>query len=370
MRYRVIVFLTFFSLGVLGQEAQPTPEGVMELHFRMYRETVYTASYVLNATSMYEDEEVFSMGGSIILWMEYPRARVEATGLEEVMYPAMVADLGERILYTHDPAEGWTKHVLAGEWLAMIDPRYDPLFRRIEFTSLEEDSLDGAAVWVVQGTLAPDPLGIMPRAELSIWIDKETYADRKLKVLFETYIPGLDITLVNEYETELISFTAVEDIPDEKFAVPADVPATPDLNGRVFPYPAPDLRGRTVDGQEISLRDLSGNVVIVFFWDMDTEIEENLGLNLLLMEGIRQRGEDKGVTVIGVTEGHPEIVAAFLEGFEAGIPTVVDRERWAEALGVTEETWCVVIDRDGNVYATADPFTAVVLLLELLEPVS
>lgn len=340
----------------------------MEKHFQMYRETVYTASYVLSAVFTHEGEEVFSTGGSLILWMEYPRARVEATGLEEIMYPVAVADFEKRVLFSYTPERGWAKHVLAGDWLAIVDPLRNPFLRRVRYTGLEEGSLDGAAVWIVRGTAPADPLGILPQAELVYWIDKESFVDRKIQIFFETYIPGLDITLANEYVSELTSFTEVPGIPDEKFAVPPDAPPTPDLNGRVFPRPAPDLRGVTVTGEGISLRGLRGNVVVLFFWDLGAEIEEHVGLNLLLMEGIRQRGEGKGVAVIGVTEGDPEIVAAFLEGFEAAIPTVVDRGRWAEALGVTEETWCVVIDPEGNVYAETDPFSVPAILLELLEP--
>ncbi len=368
MRLAVVVLSFLIPLGAWAQGGFPSPETVMEGYFDLYRNKVFTASYVLTSTSTYGKEELFSLAGSLILWMEYPRARVEASGLEEVMYPILVADFERNALYSCVPEAGWRKHVLSGNWLALVDPRYDPLLSRIRYTELEEDILEGEAVWVVRGTITPDPLGILPRAEVTFWIDKETYIDRKVKILFDTYMPGLDILFTTEQLSELTSFKEAVDIPDDRFSVPPDVPAAPDLNGRVFPYPAPDLAGTTVTGEELSLSKLLGNVVIVFFWDLGAEIDEHMGLNLLLMEGIRERGEGKGVRVVGVTDGDPEIVAAFLEGFGAEMPTLTARDEWAEALGVTEETWCVVIDREGNVYAKADPFTVPALLLELVEP--
>jgi len=368
MRLAAVVLSFLIPLGAWAQGGLPSPETVMEGYFALYRNEVFTASYVLTSTSTHEGEELFSLAGSLIVWMKYPWARVETSGLEDMLYPVVVADFERKVLYSHVPEEGWAKHVLSGNWLALLDPRYDPLLRRIRYTELTEDTLEGKAVWVVRGTLPPDPLGILPRAEVTFWIDKESYIDRKAKILFDIYVPGLDVLFTTEQLSELTSFKKVADIPADKFTVPPDAPAVPDLNGRVFPYPAPDLAGITVTGEELSLSEFSGEVVIVFFWDLGAEIEENIGLNLLLMEGIRERGEGKGVKVIGVTSGDPEIVAAFLEGFEAKMPTLVARDEWAEALGVTEETWCVVIDREGNVYAKADPFTVPALLLELLEP--
>lgn len=367
MRFIFVLFLCSLPAGLLVQAEGVSPEEVMERHFRMARETVYTASYVLSGTATFQGEEIFSVGGSLILWMEYPRARLEATGLEDIMFPVNVVDFEGRILYSFVPQRGWAKHVLSGEWLSMVDPRYDPLLRRTRYTGIEETSLGGTAVWVVRGTIAPDPLGLLPRAEVTFWIDKETYIDRKVLFSFDLHLPGLDLTTSNRFLSELTSFREVADIPDERFAVPEGVLPAPDADGRVFPYPAPDLRATTVTGEEISLGGLSGNVVVVFFWDIGAEIEENLVLNLLLMEGIRRRGEGKGVAVIGVVDGDPEGVADLLEGFEVGMPTVVARKEWAAALGVTEETQCVVIDQEGNVYAKTDPFTVPSILLELLD---
>ncbi len=368
MRLIAFLLVCLVPLGAWAQGEPPSPETVMEGYFALYRNKVFTASYMLTSTSTHEGEELFSLSGSLVLWMKYPWARVETSGFEDVMYPVLVADFAGKALYSHVPEVGWVKHVLSGNWLALLDPRYDPLLKRIRYIELKEDTLDGKDVWVVRGTIAPDLLGILPRAEVTFWIDKETFIDRKVKISYDIYIPGLDVLLTTEQISELTSFAEVADIPADRFSVPTDAPAAPDLNGRVFPYPAPDLRGTTVTGGELSLSEFLGDVVIIFFWDLGAEIEENIGLNLLLMEGIRERGEGKGVKVIGVTDGDPEIVAAFLEGFGAAMPALTARDEWAEALGVTEETWCVIIDPEGNVYAKTDPFVVPVLLLELLEP--
>ena len=360
-----LIILSAFPIA-WAEEEFPSPESVVEKHFSLPREKIFIASYVLTLSSTYEGEEVLSLGGSLVFWVKYPWVRVETVGFEGVFYPVSVMDFEKGVLYSHSPERGWAKHVLSGSWLALVDPRRDPFLRRIRYSGIEEGTLGGEDVWIVRGEAKSDPLGIIPRAEVTLWIDKDTYIDHKELVLYDLYIPGFDVLLNTRHLFELTSFREVDDIPADKFSVPQDAPAMPDLEGRVFPYPAPDLRGITVKGEEISLSGLSGDVAVVFFWRMGTEIEKHLGLNLLLMEGIRERGEGKGVHVIGVTDGDPEIVAAFLEGFEAEMPTLTAWDEWAEALGVKSETACVIIDREGMVYAITDPSNVPSLLWELI----
>jgi|Deesub1362B_J571_1020462.scaffolds.fasta_scaffold00169_5 peroxiredoxin len=366
MRIFVIFLLWLLPLGVIAQGSLPSAAEILAEAYRRARETAFTSSYVASLISKYDGEEVFSLGGSIIFWSEYPWLRIETVGLEDVFLPVEIVDLKEKVIYSYVPERGWAKHVVSGGWLSLVDLDLDPLFRRVKFSTVEEGTLEGNAVWVLKGYIPPDTFGLMRQFETTLWIDRVSYVGRKTEIYFEFYFPGLDFTTTNELVMELTSYEEVDDVPDERFAVPDEVPEAPDTAGRIFPYPAPELRAVATSGEEISLADFREQVVVVFFWDMEAEIAD-FGVNLALMEGLRSRGEGKGLVVIGVVEGDPEIVGAFLEGFEAGMPTITDRASWAEALGVEEATFCVLVDSEGNVYAKTDPFSVLPLVLELVE---
>ncbi len=366
MRILMVFSLCLLPLAALAQGAPSGAKEILAESSRRAQELPFTSSYVATLVSEYEGEEVFSLTGSLIFWVEYPRVRVETTGLEDVFLPVQIADLAAGAVYSYAPERGWAKHVLSGGWLSLIDLDKDPLFRRVRFGEVEEGTLGGEAVWILRGEMSPDPLGLMRRFEMSLWMDKASYVVRKAEIYFEFYFPGLDFATTNSMTLELTGYREVPDIPDGRFAVPEEAPEAPDSAGRVFPRPAPDLRGAVTSGEEIALADMRGQAVIVFFWDMDAEIE-GLGFNLALMEGLRALGEGKGLAVIGVAEGDPELIGAFLEGFGAGLPTVTDGAAWAEALGVTGPPACVLIDPRGNVYAVTDPLSILPLVIEVLE---
>ena len=366
MRVLLVFSLCLLPLAVLAEGTLPGAEEILAESYRRAQERSFTSSYVATLVSKYEGEEVFSLGGSLIFWVEYPRVRVEATGLEDIFLPVQVADLAEGVVYSYAPGRGWAKHVLSGGWLSLLDLEREPLLRRMEFGKVEEGTIGADAVWILRGEMRPDPLGLMREFEMDLWVDKATYMGRRAEIYFEFYYPGLDFVTTNDMSLELTGYREVSDIPDERFAVPEGVPEAPDGAGRIFPHPAPDLRGVTTSGEEIALADMRGRAVIVFFWDMNAEIEA-LGINLSLMEGLRLLGEGKGLAVIGVAEGDPEIIGAFLEGFGAGMPTVTDRAAWAEALGAEGSPACVLIDPRGNVYAITEPFSVLPLVIEVLE---
>ncbi|MGY4707653.1 peroxiredoxin family protein [Candidatus Bipolaricaulota sp. J31] len=359
----VVLFGAMWATVTLGDA--PAPEEIMETHLRMMRETVYVASYVVTMVTEFAGEEGPSLEGSFIIWCEYPRFRLEGTGLEGLFYPVEIIDLGAKVSYSWDPERGWAKHVLATDWLWILDPGAHPLMRRMRYTSVEEGVLGDTGVWIVRGELPPDSLGLIPRFEAEVWVDKGSYLDRRTRLYFELYFPGLEVISTSTAIVELTGYKDLRDIPDARFAVPDDAPPAPDSMGRVFPYPAPDLRGVTAAGEEITLADFRGRVVVLFFWDLGARPEE-IGVNLALMEGLRMQGEEHGVSVVGIVEGDPGLIGSFLEEFGVAMPTITEYGEWAGPLGVEEPFTCVLIDPEGMVYAVTDPFSSLSLVLELL----
>ncbi len=123
----------------------------------------------------------------------------------------------------------------------------------------------------------------------------------------------------------------------------------------VHPYDAPGFRLRDLDGQDVSLADFRGNVVLLNFWATWCEPcrEETPAL-----DAAYQRLRADGLVIVGVNlltsersnQRGVEDVRRFVEQYAVTYPIVLDEDgAAAQAYGVAPLPTSIFIDRDGKV---------------------
>lgn len=370
MLWKAMLVSILAGVALLGQTPDPEATRVVESSFAKYKDLTYVVALDASFRSVLGEEDLLNAGGSIHLFYEPFRLRVEYIDMEELGFPAVeIADIERGAAYSFIPGQGWVRHVLSADYLLMVDPNAHPLYSKAVYTSLKGLEVEGKEAWEIVGAIPDDPLGILSECVLVYWIEKATHLPLKGAFSFTFNLPGLDLSFANEVGVLTRSYEAKEDIPDELFTVPEGIPDVPDDMGRVFPRPAPELRGESLSGEEIAAFS-PGDVSVILFFDPYEEIFENYGLSLSLMEGTSQRGGGLGVRVIGVaTGGDREMISSLLGELGLTLPVIMDEQgEWIEGFGIRgfELPICVLIDREGMVRAISDPFSALWVLLELL----
>ena len=111
--------------------------------------------------------------------------------------------------------------------------------------------------------------------------------------------------------------------------------------------PAPNFTLKSIDGKNIKLSELSGNVVLINFWASwcGPCLQE-----MPLLNAIHQKYEPLGFTVLGVNvEENSANARAFLAERGVDFPILLDSKNQVSKLyDVVAMPTTVVVDRDGN----------------------
>ncbi|HEY54365.1 MAG TPA: TlpA family protein disulfide reductase [Caldilineae bacterium] len=111
-------------------------------------------------------------------------------------------------------------------------------------------------------------------------------------------------------------------------------------------HPAPDFALQTLDGQTLTLSDLTGQAVVLNFWaswcpPCRAEMPE--------LEQAYQDNQNGGLVVLGVNQGEQQAVAAdFVQQFGLTFPVVLDQDLFASRIyKVNSLPTTFFIDRNG-----------------------
>jgi cytochrome c biogenesis protein CcmG/thiol:disulfide interchange protein DsbE len=122
-------------------------------------------------------------------------------------------------------------------------------------------------------------------------------------------------------------------------------------SGRSRPQPgepAPTFTLSLLDGSEVALRDLQGQVVVLNFWASWCDPCRREAPNL---QQVWEQHQGQGVTFLGVTFRDAKGASqAFIERYEITYPNGVDeRGRISQAYGVVAVPETFIIDREGKI---------------------
>lgn len=268
--------------------------------------------------------------GSLEITLEFERDRAVrmVSSLSELRYAAGSVSMHVPTiqLYSRQDAEWNDLYELLGRQGPMLEwhPLAPPLMGikpplpylnpdAFSMTSVTEGTVDTATVWV--GTVAL--MGSLPPANVT-WhtgandgrLQKIDVDLRELMRFALTLDPSLEGATVQEAfvrwtftdsaepPTAPEFWPVLEDgawqmVDDLSILLPADTAPSHPLVGRL----APDFTGNTLDGQQVTLSQLRGQVVILDFWATWCSpcIE-----SMPLLEELHRDWKDKGVVVLGV----------------------------------------------------------------------
>ena len=111
--------------------------------------------------------------------------------------------------------------------------------------------------------------------------------------------------------------------------------------------PAPDFTLKSMDGENIKLSEMAGNVVLINFWaSWCGPCREEMPL----LNELHNKYEPLGFTVLGVNvEEDPKNARGFLKNFPVDFPVVLDNlNEVSRQYNVIAMPTTVVVDRDGN----------------------
>ena len=133
--------------------------------------------------------------------------------------------------------------------------------------------------------------------------------------------------------------------------------------------PAPDFTLTTFDGEQISLADLKGKVVVVNFWASWCKPCEQEAVDL---ENAWRQYEPRGdVVFLGIDWTDTELKAmAYLEKFDITYPNGPDlRTRISQSFRTTGVPETYIIDKEGTLaYVKLSPFTSIQEILNAIDP--
>jgi peroxiredoxin/outer membrane lipoprotein-sorting protein len=185
------------------------------------------------------------------------------------------------------------------------------------------------------------------------WID--TRRNLVLKVVqFDKLSGEATNTLETEITTTFRKAESNPSIPDSTFAFkpPADAkeveafrkprPAAVEIGSE-----AADFQLKDLEGHEIQLRSLRGNVVLLNFWATWCG---PCRLEMPVIEKLHQQLHGKGLRVFGVNDEEIETIREYVAEHEYSFPTLVDTDQQAMNLyRIRGIPTMVVIDREGKI---------------------
>jgi len=110
---------------------------------------------------------------------------------------------------------------------------------------------------------------------------------------------------------------------------------------------APDFTLRELGGDESSLSDYMGKVVIVNFWGTYCPpcVRE-----MPLIQSYYEQYKEKGVVVLAVNENDPLVsIKAFIRQYKLTFPILLDKDTVRKQYGVTEYPTTFILDTKGKI---------------------
>lgn len=374
----------------VGQVSCPEATELMERVWGYYRgvESLFAVALVeIEGTITYAAEagtepprvESFTFKDTIrqTMWYAHPWVRVDYAVQERsgsIAKDEVTRLQPDRALY--DLAGGRLFHRFAdGTWeWSPLDLFHQPgediaglfgLVPNYTYTARAEGELDGRPVWVVQAEGEEETtmfrFVVEVKASATFWIDPKT-----LRVLRSTQsaVSTSRGSLPEEAGLETITFTFTNTtttvweeflpgvvFPAELFAIPEGAPLRGAM-GAVEPYPAPDFRAQDLAGNELALSDLSGKVVVLYFWDgeLDAVYDDLMSLRALS----DMAGPEVAIVAVAVGEDDrpfpAELITEGLRKLRATFPVIPDPERRIAALYEVETLPAMfILDREGLV---------------------
>jgi len=113
------------------------------------------------------------------------------------------------------------------------------------------------------------------------------------------------------------------------------------------PGPAPDFTLKSLDGKNLKLSEMAGNVVLINFWaSWCGPCREEMPL----LNALHNKYQPLGFTVLGINvEEQADSARGFLKDFPVDFPVLLDQKnRISKLYDVVAMPTTVVVDRDGN----------------------
>ena len=348
----IVITALLLGGGVMAsaETAIPCPHAtaVMERVWQVYDgmtsfHGMSISTTILDRTAEVEGEADTVRVSHMELWFNYPRIRMDTTREIDDSQDTSTAISGLQTGFTYIYSSGqWSK---TGHHSVEMGFMYIFLLcTDTPYTAVREEMLAGRAVWVVEGEVLPF-YGML--LQTTWWVDQQTYFIAQMVVVREI-TPGTIRTTTVQW-TEFAPHIA---IPDEKFAVPKDVP----LPKRRFmpfdpptaPFPAPEFRAVDITGEEISLVDLRGKVVLLNFW---ASWCRPCIAKLPLIQQLYEQYAAGGLVIIGINLDRSErMMERILEDFNITFRQIfAQAKEIADLYGVVGTPETFLIDRQGVV---------------------
>lgn len=195
---------------------------------------------------------------------------------------------------------------------------------------------------------------VLPKGPHQFWIDKRTFLVLRHK---ETYHARLDGAPAEFATTTNCQEAEIEFTPEGglfAFEPPSDAREVPTLN---LPGERPMLTGKMaadftlkdVDGNQIRLNELRGNIVLLDFWATWCQPCRK---ELPSIDKLNRQFKDKGVIVLGINSEQPGVVKGFLKKNEYSLTTLMDSKSAVHRMyGARSIPTVIVIDRAGLIKA-------------------
>jgi len=193
--------------------------------------------------------------------------------------------------------------------------------------------------------------------KLSFTLDMDTISENVPANLLPPVTPGKTIITVTHGKIEL---NPVVDTAKFAFKTPegatefrmfySRAPSTKPREKKMDGIPAPDFTLPDVDGNEVSLSDFKGKVVVLNFWASWSEPCLEL---MPSIQSLSEKYNGKDIAIIGINtlEGEePDYVKSFLKDHNISYRILLDSDDTVlEKFGLTKIPACYVIDRKGIV---------------------
>ena len=359
----IVITALLLSGGVMAsaETAAPCPQAtaVMERVWQVYDgitsfySMAHSRSITIKANEVEEETTLVSVS-RMELWFDYPRMRMDLTTETDMTEKeadafqfafTVVSGLQTGFSYMyHDGQWSKTETPPAG---AEMDSGFG-FFLTTDmylYTALHEEVLAGQAVWVVEG----EGLYDNPISEATWWIDQQTYFIVQMAIVQDLTLG--DITTSVSTIIQWKEFTPHIAIPDEKFAVPEDVPLCEPFmpfDRPTDPFQAPEFRAVDTTGEEIALVDLRGKVVLLNFW---ASWCRPCIAKLPLIQQLYEQYAADGLVIIGINLDRSErTMERILEDFNITFRQIFEQaEEIADLYDVVGIPAMFLIDRQGVV---------------------
>ncbi len=347
------------------------------------RELTRLSAVAVKQYRTYELESIVLIemhGGIINTKLEMPssisvrrpdRMRIESRS--QAGQVTIVSD-GEHTFYYLSPTKKYIKRAASSSPEAAVNnagvlpknlPDVSKSIQSMKITGEESLPVGGQDMpcWTVETTfdkieLPEQNISILEGTQIS-WIRKSDNLSLQNTFTAKLNMPGIPEPVTMTQSTRTTAVRLNLDLPDSLFVFtpPAGAKETEDwtLPGIAKPdvigKPAPDLKARTVAGQQVDLAALRGKVILLDFWAtwcLPCQRE------LPNLEKLHREFRDQGLVVVGLNVGEERAaVEKFLGANPLSYPLVLvgDEAEVVAQLAVNSFPTVVLIDREGKIAA-------------------